>query len=346
VAATCLQPAQGREYKSASVGERRRFEGRKAAVTGAGGFIGNAISRALVAEGAEVTGADVDARTAERVRRAGASFAEADVTDRGSLDGALGGAEIVVHTAAYVRDWGTMDEFVQVNVGGTVNVLDAAEAAGAQPVLHVSSVVVYGYHHAGHQDEGAFHRAYGIPYIDTKSASDAVALRRGAVVIRPGDVYGPGSVPWTLRPLELARTGRLVVPGKGDGLMLPVYIDDLVEAVLLGLLEGEPGRAYTAWDGEAVTFGDYFDRIAAIAGAKPARRLPRPLLVGAAKAGEAVAALRGEPPAFSSRAATFVDRRGTVSNARIREELGWEPRVTLDEGLRRTEEWLRAEGLI
>ena len=61
-------------------------------------------------------------------------------------------------------------------------------------------------------------------------------------MIRPGDVYGPGSVPWTLRPFELAQGGQLAVPGAGDGQMLPVYIDDLVEAVLLGLLEGEPGR--------------------------------------------------------------------------------------------------------
>jgi nucleoside-diphosphate-sugar epimerase len=251
-----------------------------------------------------------------------------------------------VHTAAYVRDWGTMEEFVRVNVGGTANVLDAADRAGTDRVLHISSVVVYGYHHPREQHEGAFRRAYGIPYIDTKSASDALALRRGAVVIRPGDVYGPGSVPWTLRPLELARSGRLAVPGKGDGVMLPVYIDDLVEAVLLGLLAGEPGRAYTVWSGEPLTFGDYFDRIAAIAGARPARRVPRPLLVGLAKAEEAVAALRGEPPAFSASAATFVDRRGTASARRIREELGWEPKVTLDEGLRRTEKWLRSEGLI
>jgi nucleoside-diphosphate-sugar epimerase len=328
------------------VSERRRFEGRKAAVTGAGGFIGNAICRGLVGEGAEVTGLDVDVETADRVRGAGAGFAEADVTDRDALDRALEGAEHVVHTAAYVRDWGTMEEFVGVNVRGTVNVLDAADAAGAERVLHISSVVVYGYHDESEQHENAFHRAYGIPYIDTKSASDAVALRRGAVVIRPGDVYGPGSVPWTLRPLELARTGRLVVPGKGDGQMLPVYIDDLVEAVLLGLLDGAPGRAYTAWDGEPVTFGEYFDRIAVIAGARPARRLPRPLLLGIARAGEAVAALRGEPPAFSARAATFVDRRGTVSNRRIREELDWRAGVGLDEGLRRTERWLRDEGLL
>jgi nucleoside-diphosphate-sugar epimerase len=128
--------------------------------------------------------------------------------------------------------------------------------------------------------------------------------------------------------------------------MLPVYIDDLVEAILLALLAGEPGRAYTAWSGEAVTFGEYFDRIAALAGAKPARRLPRALLVALGKAFEAAAGLRGEPPPFSSRAVTLVDRRGTVSARRIREELGWEPKVTLDEGLRRTERWLRDEGLL
>jgi nucleoside-diphosphate-sugar epimerase len=289
---------------------------------------------------------EVDERTAARVKEAGAEFVRADVTDLGALQRALDGAELVVHAAAYVRDWGTMKEFVRVNVGGTANVLDAADACGAERVLHVSSVSVYGYHRSGEQDEDAPHRTYGIPYIDTKSASDALALRRGAVVIRPGDVYGPGSAPWTLRPHELAKAGRLAVPGRGDGIMLPVYIDDLVEAVALGLLRGEPGRAYAAWDGEPVTFGEYFDRIAEISGARPARRLPRPLLIAAAKVMEAVAALRGEPPAFSSRAVTFVDRRGTVSTRRIREELGWEPRVDLDEGLRRTEEWLRAEGLL
>lgn len=328
------------------VGESGRFERRKAAVTGAGGFIGSAICRALVADGATVTGLDVDPGAEQRVLACGAGFAVADVTDRAALDRALEGAELVVHTAAYVRDWGTMEEFVRVNVGGTVNVLDAAEHSGAERVVHISSVVVYGYHHPGEQDEGAFHRTYGIPYIDTKSASDALALRRGAVVIRPGDVYGPGSVPWTLRPLELAKAGQIAVPGKGDGVMLPVYIDDLVESVLLGLLNGEPGRAYTAWSGEPISFGEYFDRFAAIAGAGPARRLPRLVMIATAKVMEVVAAVRRKPPQFSTRAMTFVDRRGTVSNRRAREELGWEPAVTLDEGLARTEQWLGREGLL
>jgi nucleoside-diphosphate-sugar epimerase len=323
-----------------------RFERRKVAVTGAGGFIGNAVCAALSAEGADVRGLELNSDAADRVRASGAAFEQCDVVDRAALDRCLGGADSVVHTAADVREWGDMDDFVRVNVRGTRNVLDAAARAGADRVVHVSSVVVYGYDAPGEQDDDVFHRTYGIPYIDTKSASDALACRRGAVVIRPGDVYGPHSVPWALRPLELARANQLAVPGDGDGVMLPVYIDDLVEAVALGLLEGKPGRPYTAWSGEPVTFEDYFNRFAGMVGGRPARRLPRPLLAGVAGAMEAVAALRGAPPAFSRNAITFIDRRGTCSTRRIREELGWEPRVDLDEGLRRTEEWLRAERLL
>jgi nucleoside-diphosphate-sugar epimerase len=323
---------------------RRRFEGTRAAVTGAAGFIGERVARVLVSEGADVVGLDLDPSLGDRVRAAGAEFAHADVTDRRALDRALEGAELVVHTAAYVQDWGTMEEFVRVNVAGTATVLDAADAAGAKRVVHISSVVVYGYDDPAEQDESAFRRAYGIPYIDTKSASDRLACERGAVVIRPGDVYGPGSKPWTLRPLELAQAGQLAVPG--DGVMLPVYVDDLVEAVLLAAESGKPGQAYAAWDGEPVTFEDYFNRIAVIAGGRPARRLPRPLLVALGAATELLARLRGRPPAFTARAPTFIDRRGTVSTELIRSELGWRPEVSLDEGLRRTEEWLRTEALL
>jgi nucleoside-diphosphate-sugar epimerase len=329
------------------VAEETRFKGRRAAVTGAAGFIGGAVCRRLVEAGAEVRGLDVAEEQAERVRRAGASFAPVDVSDRDDVRAALEGAELVIHAAAYVHEWGEMDEFIRVNVGGTANVLEAAANAGAERVVHISSVVVYGYHDDSEQDETAHRRAYGIPYIDTKSASDRLAIRRGAVVIRPGDVYGPGGPQWVLRSLEMAKGGQLAVPGKGDGVMLPVYVEDLADAVLLALERGEPGEAYTVWDEEnPVSFEHHFNRIAAIAGAREARRLPRPLLAAVATATERIAGIRGNPPAFTARAITFVDRRGTVSTAKAREQLGWRPTVAYDQGMRRTEAWLRSEGLI
>ena len=318
-----------------------RIEGKRVAVTGAGGFIGLATCARLASEGAEVIGVDIDPGLASRVSESANDFRAADVADPASIREALTEAELVVHTAAFVREWGTMEEFIPVNVRGTVNVLDAAEAVGAERVVHVSSVVVYGYAAGGELDESASRRSVGIPYIDTKSASDRIACRRGAVVIRPGDVYGPGSVPWLVRPAELLRSGQMALPGKGDGTMLPVYIDDLVSSIVLGLRRGVPGHAYTVWDGEPVSFHDYFSRLAEIAGGRPPRRLPRAVLAGLASALEGVARLRGRPPDFGRHGITLVDRRGTASNGLARDELGWEPGVGLDEGLRRSGEWLR-----
>ena len=322
------------------------IQGKRAAVTGAGGFIGEAVCRALTAEGASVIGLDIDPALAPKVEAAGAEFAVADVTDRAALDSAFDGVDLVVHTAAYVREWGDMESFVAVNVGGTVNVLDAAEAVGAERVVHISSVVVYGYADESEQDEGAPRRNVGVPYIDTKSASDRIACRRGAVVVRPGDVYGPGSVPWLLRPLELTRSRQAALPGAGDGTMLPIYIDDLVTWIVAAAKRGAPGTAYTVWDGEPIGFQELFASLAAISGGSEARKVPRPVLTAITAAAEGVAKLRRRPPRFGRHGVTLVDRRGTASNRRAREELGWEPQVSFAEGMRRSEEWLRRESIV
>src|SRR5436190_1808610 len=82
--------------------------------------------------------------SAPRVHAAGASFVEADICDRQALDAALEGTELLVHTAAFVHEWGSMGDFIRVNVRGTANVLDSAESVSVERVIHLSSVVVYG----------------------------------------------------------------------------------------------------------------------------------------------------------------------------------------------------------
>ncbi|MGI8513096.1 MAG: NAD-dependent epimerase/dehydratase family protein, partial [Solirubrobacteraceae bacterium] len=212
--------------------------GVRVAVTGAAGFIGAALCTRLESDGAEVTGLDL----------AGAGRV-CDVTDARAVAAALEGSELVVHTAALVTDHGSMDDFVRVNVRGTRNVLDGARAAGVRRVVHLSSVAGWGHDFRHELAEGAEPRACGVPYVDTKAASDALARARGATVVRPGDAYGPGSVPWTRRPLEALRAGRFAVPAPGDGLMALVYVDDLVDCIVRALVrpEGERG-VFVAWD--------------------------------------------------------------------------------------------------
>ncbi len=322
------------------------LETKRVAVTGAGGFIGGALTHRLLEAGAEVIGIDAVAEATTRIEAAGAEARVADVTDPAGIREALEGADLVVHAAAIVSDAGSMPEHVRVNVGGTATVLGAAAEAGVERCVQISSVVVYGYDDPSTQDETAHLRNCGVPYIDTKSASDRLARRRGAVVVRPGDVYGPRSVPWALRPLELAKAGQLAVPAGEVARMLPVYIDDLADAVVLALERGEPGEAYTAWnDAEEVSFEEFFNRFAAISGGRRARRLPAGVIRTLGRAMEGIAALSGRPPSMTRHSVVLIGRRGSVSAAKLR-ALGWEPKVGLEEGMRRTEEWFHSEGML
>ncbi len=317
------------------------------AVTGGAGFIGGAVCRRLAAEGCSVVAVDLREEARPELEAAGCRFVACDIRSTAELADAFSGCSAVVNTAALVGDWGPMEQFVEANVRGTLSVLDAAEAAGTPRVVHLASVAGWGYEFGQDIPEDAPLRACGGPYSDTKAASDHLARRRGAVVIRPGDVYGPGSVPWTIRPVEALRAGVLFLPGKGDGVMTLVYIDDLVEAIVAATsAPGVEGLGLAVWDGRPVSSREFFDRYAAMLGRPGVRTAPLPLVEAAAAGAEAVARLTGRPPAISREAIRYITRRATYPNDLARNLLGWEPQVGFDEGMDRSEAWLRRQGLL
>jgi len=308
------------------------------AVTGAAGFIGSAMCRRLVAEGHDVVGIDLDPGAAARVTATGAQFRRADVSDRGAVRGALDGAELVVHTAALLPGAGGMADFVRVNVVGTENVCVAARDAGVTRIVHLSSVAAWGYDFKTDitEDEPlATHSSN--PYIATKASSELVARKHGATVVKPGDVYGPESQPWAVIPFELMKAGRAALPMKGRGIITLVYVDDLVDCIhrALTLPQGERG-VFTACDGRPVTAKEFFDHYARMLGKKGVRTAPAAVL----------RPLMRLTPGVNPDDLTFLMRRAVYPNTRAREVLGWEPRVTLEEGMARTEKWLRQEGLL
>lgn len=316
-----------------------------AVVTGAGGFIGRAVCERLAREGHDVLGLDL--RPDLDLASIGARQAECDVRDPHALHELFKGAELVVHTAAIVSDWGAMEDFIDVNVRGTRNVLDAAQAQGVKRVIHLSSVASWGYECTRPPRDEHWTARQGVPYVDTKAASDDLALARKATVIRPGDVYGPGSIPWSVRPLEAIASGSLVLPGKGEGLMAPVFIDDLVELIMLAIASPDArGRAYTGFGGETITNAEFFGFYARMLGRGRVRTAPRPLAKAGLIAMEIAARITGTPPQASRTAMVFVDRKVGYATTAAREGLGWEPKVGIDEGMRRTEAWFRETGLL
>jgi nucleoside-diphosphate-sugar epimerase len=292
----------------------------RVAVTGAAGFIGSAVVASLRASGREVVEVDLPG---------------VDITDAAAVGRALAGCDAVVHTAAIVGEFPGMERFVRTNVVGTRNVLDAI---GGGRAVCLTSVAVWGYDFRSDVSEDSPPRPCGNPYIDTKGAAETLALLRGATCVRPGDVYGPRSGPWVIRPLEAMRRRLFALPGRGEGIITPVYVDDLVDGIIRALdTAAAAGRAYTLWDGEPVTAADFFAHHAEWLGQSKIRCVPRPLaILGAALPGN------GTSPA----ALRFVSRRAVYPNTRAREELGWQPRVGLAEGMARTREWAAGAGLL
>lgn len=303
------------------------------AVTGAG-FIGTAMCRRLADEGHAAVGIDVDPAAAARVNAAGASFRRADVSDRGELLRALDGVDSVIHTAAIVREHGPMADYVRVNVGGTENVCRAQ----VDRVVHLSSVAAWGYDfETDISEDQPVVTDSANPYIATKAASELVARRHGATVVKPGDVYGPASIPWAIRPLGLIKAGQMVLPMRGRGIVTPVYVDDLVDCMYRALtLPEAAGGVFTAWDGRPVTTGEFFAHYTRMLGRGRVRTAPAPVL----------RLLTRLMPGVHPDSLIFMQRKATYPNERARRLLGWEPQVSLEDGMRRTEEWFRREGLL
>ena len=203
---------------------------RRVLITGAAGFIGRALAERMRGDGFEVVGVDLEADRA-------AGIVAGDVAKPGPWREAARGCEVVVHTAALVGMPTDVSRFWHVNVRGTRLALEAARDAGARRFVHLSSVVTFGLHFPDGVDETHPVRPTGVAYTDTKIAAEQVVLMAHAgaelevVVVRPGDVYGPASRPWTLIPLEFLRNRRLVLPARGRGIHSPVFVDDLIEGV-------------------------------------------------------------------------------------------------------------------
>ena len=316
-------------------------------VTGASGFIGRALCARLRARGVEVRG--VDARPEPEL-----GVVAGDVTQAGAWQRQAEGCALVVHTVALVTNTASLAEAWRVNVVGARRVLDAARDGGAGRVVHLSSVRAFS--DTGFPDgvtEAHPVRPDGNPYVDTKIASEQVALQAHAAgevpvtVVRPGDVYGPGSRPWTVLPVEAIRDRRFVLPAMGRGVFSPVYVDNLLDGVeLAGTREAGAGQVFTLSDGAGVTTKEFFGHYCRMLGVRGPIGAPTPVALAAAAAVSRLAALRGEATEVNPVAARYLARTGTYSIAKAREVLGFAPAVGLGEGMARTEVWLRAQGLV
>jgi dTDP-glucose 4,6-dehydratase len=322
--------------------------GMKLLVTGGAGFIGSAVVRLAVARGHAVVNLDALTYAADlrNVAEAAASpryaFEKADIRDRAALDRILARhrPDAILHLAAESHVDRSIDgpgTFIDTNVTGTYTLLEAARAyweragrpAGFR-VHHVSTDEVYGSLGA----DGKFSEATPYdprsPYSASKAASDHLVRAWHETYGLPvlltncSNNYGPYHFPEKLIPVVIlnALHGREIpVYGRGENVRDWLYVEDHADALLTVLAEGRVGRSYNIGGENEARNIDLVRTLCALLDARRPEGAPHDRLI----------AFVTDRPGH--------DLRYAIDPARIREELGWRPSVTLEEGLARTVDW-------
>ncbi|MCZ7544433.1 MAG: NAD-dependent epimerase/dehydratase family protein [Anaerolineae bacterium] len=229
--------------------------------------------------GARVTGLARDPARAGFLSEAGVEVVQGDIGDPERLRAQVAGAEVVFHLAA-AAGVATHARMAAVNIWGTDNVLQAARDAGVARFVHVSTISVYGYTRRGVVDETARLHPIGEGYGDTKAIGERLALRSGlpATVVRPAQVYGPRSQPWTVRLIDLTRWFVPLVDG-GRGTCHPIYIDDIVDLLVLAAHHPDaPGQVFNGSPDPPATWRDFLTGYGRMHGHSRVVSVPRWLL--------------------------------------------------------------------
>ncbi|OGP57306.1 MAG: hypothetical protein A2V67_01280 [Deltaproteobacteria bacterium RBG_13_61_14] len=329
----------------------------KVGVTGAAGFVGKHLVERLIKDGHEVAVTDHPRCCFDDFKALGARAFPVDLCERAGLEECFRGAEVVFHVAAFASPWGRREKFWAVNVRGTENVIQACRLAGVRRLVAVSSTaaVFDGYTHHVQADESLpYPTKFLSPYGETKSVAEQRVLAANGpdletVALRPHLIWGPRDRTFLARLLMHARSGPIYHVGGGATETDTTYVDNLVDGLLLAAQsERAPGRAYFITNGEPVRYGEFISRFLDILEMpQPRGSIPTSLAYGVGAVFEAVwkvFGLKQEPMLTRYKVAELACTH-TYKIDRARQDLGYHPRVSNEEGFARLAAWVQEVGV-
>jgi len=326
-------------------------------VTGATGFLGGALCRRLHQLGHTVTGTGRDRARGAELASAGIAFVPADLGDAPAAAALCQGMEYVVHCAALASPWGRYRDFYRANVLATRHVAAACREAGVRRLVHVSSpsIAMDSRDCLDVRERDPLPRTAINAYSATKRLAEEEIDRAHAaglpvVTLRPHAIIGPGDRAIFPRLYRVAARGWFPVIGHGRSLIDVTYVDNAVEALVLGLRSPAPtlGRKFNISNGEPTGMYELLDRMFTAVGLRYRRvRIPFGLAYGLATVLEALhrlVAVRREP-ALTRNSVCLLARSRTLDLTAARAELGYRPQVSLAEGIQRFAVWWREQRL-
>jgi dihydroflavonol-4-reductase len=320
-------------------------------VTGATGFTGGALARRLIAMGYRVRSMTRRPLTAAE-RDSGIEWIEGTLTDTDRFDALLDGADHCFHIAAMYRSEGKREAFLQANRDSTQALLAAGRRAGIGRFIYCSSIGVHGDVAQTPADENAPFDPRD-PYQESKVLAEQLCrdemTRPGmeVVIVRPCAIYGPGDTRM-LKMFRMVQRGRFLFIGSRQPNFHPVYIDDLVEGLILAMSHPDaPSQAFILGDRSFLPLRDYVATAASVLGVRaPRTTIPYGLALTAARICELLCAPLALQPPLHRRRLTFFKHNRAFSIAHAENVLGYRPSVGLEEGFQRTVAWYRQQGML
>lgn len=319
-------------------------------VTGATGFLGSSLIRALVADATELTALARPASDLSVLEGLPVSIIMGDVSLPETLRGIFDGADAVIHAAGMLGRAGVTEEsYFSLHVRGTQNVLTELSTSPSPPrLLYISSPGVLG-PIAGPPADETTPPAPSNPYERSKAAAEAAVNGYAAdgfpaVIVRPEFVYGPRDTHVLGLFRAVARRLFFYVDG-GKHTCHPTYIADAVEGILRCLFCGQPGETYHITGPRPITFRELGESLAqALAVPSPRLSLPRSVAMAGAYVLEGLSGLVGREAPLSRTGVAFFSESRRFSWQKAHEQLGYTPSTDFETGCRITVEWYRQHG--
>jgi len=321
-------------------------------VTGATGFTGGALAEKLVKQGNEVVALVRASANTEKLENLGITLVVGDISERSAVLNAAEGVDIIYHIAAVYRTAGHPDKYYEaVNVDGVQYVVDAAIEHKVGRTVHCSTIGVHGdIEEIPSNEESPFNP--GDIYQRTKLAGEelfAKAMQQGLAgsIFRPGAIYGPGDMR-LLKMFKQIKRGFFPLFGGGKNLYHLSYIDDLTDGIILcGEHPKALGERFILCSNEYGTLRALSHTIADELNVNAPNFAPpiAPLML-AAKACEAICKPFGIDPPLHTRRVEFFVKSRAFSNDKARDLIGFEPKISTEEGVRRTIKWYQDNDLL
>ena len=316
----------------------------KTVVTGATGFLGKALARRLKARGDQVLALGRNPQILAELEQQGIHTLRADLADANAMRAACQGQDVVFHSAALSSAWGPAQAFYRANVLGTINVIAACQAAGVQRLVHVSTPSIYfGYEsRLGVREDSPLPSQPANQYARTKLLAEAEidrAFERGlpVITIRPRAIFGEGDNAILPRLIQRLQSGRLRVIGDGQNITDLTYVENVVDALLLCAEAPNHlmGAKYNITNGEPLPLWGLIRKLCEALGYEfPRRQIPYPAAIRLARLLEIISGLLpGQPEPLLTRYMVGVLAKSTTLDiSAAQRDLGYQPRVSVDEG--------------